>query len=389
VRTQTVSSAVDWRTIAALNAVSAIAQVGQYGMVFVMLPLWLVEQHGNSVQVGMFGAALWLGLLGGVAIAPRLNRSCGERPVVLTGLLTTVGALLMLWHLGSSVLYPVGLLSGAGLGLRWIGLEPWLYRIAPAQAHGRLVGFHEMLVGLAPVVAPLTGTVAGVTDVPLRLGILFSAAASVPLLLARRERSARGSMASRSRVATERSIDSHYALGRAIALAGGAIDAAFASLFPLFAHARGLDTRWIAVLLSVFGLGGLFCQYVLGWLADRYGLERVTVSCAGVTALLTLLLTLPLDSIPINLTMFVLGGSITGFLTLATIAATSPRAGARDGELGAVAMLFTIGGVVGPPVAGEMMELFGNPALVWQTVGLAAGLCAYALVPRSRSQRTH
>lgn len=81
-----------WQTISALNAVSALSQVGQFGIAFVVLPVWLAEQ---------------------------------------------------------------GTLAGFGLGLRWIGVEPWLHPIAPADARGRLVGFHESLITLAPIVATL------------------------------------------------------------------------------------------------------------------------------------------------------------------------------------------------------------------------------------------
>ena len=53
----------DWRTISALNAVSALAQVGQFGVAYVMLPVWLVEQGFDASQVGLFAASLWLGQL--------------------------------------------------------------------------------------------------------------------------------------------------------------------------------------------------------------------------------------------------------------------------------------------------------------------------------------
>ncbi len=34
-------SAYDWRTITALNAVSTVAQIGQFGIIFVIVPVWL------------------------------------------------------------------------------------------------------------------------------------------------------------------------------------------------------------------------------------------------------------------------------------------------------------------------------------------------------------
>lgn len=54
----------DWRTMGALHAVSAMAQVGQFGMAFVMLPVWLAEQ-GFVVKLGVVIALV--GLLIGLA----------------------------------------------------------------------------------------------------------------------------------------------------------------------------------------------------------------------------------------------------------------------------------------------------------------------------------
>ena len=72
----------DWRTIGALNAVSAMAQVGQFGVSFVMLPVWLAGQGLDASGLGMFAASLWLGQFPGLAFAPGLSRRFGERSVI-------------------------------------------------------------------------------------------------------------------------------------------------------------------------------------------------------------------------------------------------------------------------------------------------------------------
>ncbi len=140
----------DWRTITALNAVSILSQVGQFGIGFVVLPLW-VSQHGlNATQLGVFASAEWLGMLIGLAVAPRLNTLIGNRSVIAVGLLGAILAFGLMASTAWPLWVPAGALIGLGMGLRWIGLEPWLYRIAPSDARGRLVGFHETLIGIAP-----------------------------------------------------------------------------------------------------------------------------------------------------------------------------------------------------------------------------------------------
>jgi hypothetical protein len=43
----------DWRTIGALNLVSAMAQVGQFAIAFVVLPVWLAQQGLDASQLGI------------------------------------------------------------------------------------------------------------------------------------------------------------------------------------------------------------------------------------------------------------------------------------------------------------------------------------------------
>ena len=43
-------SEFDWRTIGALNTVSAMAQIGQFGIAYVVLPVWLAQQGLDATQ---------------------------------------------------------------------------------------------------------------------------------------------------------------------------------------------------------------------------------------------------------------------------------------------------------------------------------------------------
>jgi hypothetical protein len=71
------SGPYDWRSIVALNAVSTIAQVGQFGIPFMVLPLWL-EQHGASnLELSLFASSLWVGQLPGMHWAPRMTDRFG------------------------------------------------------------------------------------------------------------------------------------------------------------------------------------------------------------------------------------------------------------------------------------------------------------------------
>ena len=366
----------DWRTISALNVVSALAQVGQFGIAFVMVPVWLAEQGFDASQLGLFAAATWLGQLPGLAFSPRWCQRFGERWVIAGGLLCTVAALVCIPMLG----WPWGLLggtlSGFGLGLRWIGVEPWLYRIAPSEARGRLVGFHETLIALAPIVAPLLVNDVGIHGNALFwIGSVFTAGALLPLAFTRAP--ARPENAPAAREPLFRSLRSPHDTvlkhGMVIALLGGLIEAAVSGLFAIYTHDHGLSVRQTAQLLAYFGLGGLVLQYGIGWLADHRGVGRAAGYCAGGTVLVCIALAQPMAYEFTAIAVFLLGGFVTAYLTLALIASTLTATGTMAANVSFVSMIYTVSAVAGPLFASAVIRAHTGDALMWFTAA-AAGL---------------
>lgn len=378
----------DWRTIIALNAVSTLSQIGQFGIGFVVLPLW-VSQHGlNAAQLGIFASAEWFGMLLGLAVAPRLNTLLGHRTVIAIGLLMTILALAVMPYSSWPIWLPAAVLIGLGMGLRWIGLEPWLYRIAPSNARGRLVGFHETLIGIAPIMAPVLTKWAGITgSAPFVLGIAFTGAALLPLVFARPAPAPSNESESSSGQAKDLAHKNILALGMVVAVIGGVTEAAFSGLFPIFGVGRSLDADQMVILLSVFGLGGLLLQYLIGWLADHRGLAFAVMVNASITVFIAAIAALPLGFFGLAITIFALGGTITAYLTLAIIASTQAGDGDLSVNMRRISIAYTSSSIFGPLIAGVAMKNLSSDALIWQVGVLAAVLCAYVLLKR-RSART-
>jgi MFS family permease len=273
-----------------------------------------------------------------------------------------------------------GTLAGFGLGLRWIGLEPWLYRIAPADARGRLVGFHETLIALAPIVAPVLAGYFGLQGrAVFWIGTAFCLGAMLPLAFARSPARCLVALAAdnvpiapSARVTVP--LDRLFKQGMVIALVGGMMEAAVSGLFALFAQGRGMSIDLTADLLAVFGLGGLLMQYGVGWLADHRGLGTAALSCAAGTALVSVALVLPLSHALVMLTVFLLGGFITAFLTLALIASTMTASGTIAKNVSLISMLYTVSAVAGPLIAGATIKATHGDALMWFTAAAAVVL---------------
>jgi MFS family permease len=301
-----------WFAIIALNGVSALAQIGQLGIAFVLFPLSLELHHVPAWKIGIVSSGLWAGTLIGLVAAPHAIRRMGYSNTVCLGLLASIVALLLApcvrqsyWVLGS-------LVTGIGYGLRWIGNETWLFGIVPARAQGRIVGFHESLLAIAAIAGPALVALLGADGFPSFVtAAAFTAAAALPLLFANLH-SAPPAMEARPSTllsAVAASIAGIVRTGPLTASIGGVIESALVSMFPIFASERGIDAVNIAWLLSIFGLGAMLLQLPIGWLADRRGVRVTSMIVAALTALsaLTIEVVAPLGMM-LGVLMFVLGG---------------------------------------------------------------------------------
>jgi MFS family permease len=375
------SEQTDWRTIIALNAVSVLSQFGQFGIGIVVLPLWLAQHGLSAAQLGVFASAEWLGMLIGLAVAPRLNSQLGHRIVIALGLLVSIVGFAIMPNSSWPIWLPAASLIGFGMGLRWIGLEPWLYRIAPSNARGRLVGFHETLLGFAPIITPILTEWAGLDgNAVFGLGIAFVCSAFLPLLIARPAPDTAAESPDNFTQNPPIVRNNILALGVIIGIIAGITEASFTGLFPIFGAGRSLTTEQMATLLSVFGLGGLLLQYLVGWLADHRGLAYATLVCSASTVIFAAIAALPLGFTGLTITIFALGGTITAFLTLSIIAATSAGNGDLSVSVRRVSMAYTASSIFGPLIAGVAMKSLGSEALIWQVGLMAVILCAYLMV---------
>ncbi|MDT8991502.1 MFS transporter [Curvibacter sp. APW13] len=381
----------DWRSITALNATSTLAQVGQFGVPFIVLPVWLSQQGATPGQLALYAAALWAGHLPGLAMAPQLCLRWGPRRVILAALLCSLMALTLIALGAPAVQVGAGFLAGLGMGLRWIALEPWLYHIAPDHARGRLVGFHETLIGLAPIVAPALCGWWGVSGmVPFGLAAGFIVLAIVPLLVARPDPLAYRAPEITGEVRARRRHEAVFIAGVGVALIGGMSESAFAGLFPLYTEGRAMDVSQTTTLLTLFGVGGVALQYPLSWLADHRGLRVAAYACAGGVITSAALLSCSLPWWALQVAVFLLGGFITAYLTLALIASALTRAGSLASNASALSITYTASAVVGPLGAGAAIQRSGGDALMWSLCGVALLLVGWLLwLPAAKPRTDH
>ncbi|PCE22725.1 MFS transporter [Paraburkholderia acidicola] len=397
-------TAVNWRSVAALNAVSTFAQIAQAGLGFMVLPIWLAHQGLDAPRAGQFSSAQCAGMLVGLLVAPTLLTRIGAKQTVMLGLAATFVAFAAMGFVSWPLWIVPGTLIGVGLGLRWIGNETWLYGLVPPESSGRVVGVHEALIATSGVIAPALATWSDVDGrITFAAGAGFTLLAALPLWFTPYDRrrhvtprrtSQRQSVPSRRTLHTLRSwhvepIDVMVCLGMVVAAVGGLSDGALFGLLPLFAAGHGMSGAQTATLLTILGVGSIALQFPVGWFADRAGLTAAVVSAAAANTLAALGFVLAESSSwQTAASALLLGGSNSAFLTLGMVAAASAGAAQPGRSMRLISMSFGLGAIVGPLIAGYAMKAFGSDMLMWLLALLSGALTLYALGVREGSRRS-
>ena len=364
----------------------------------------------SAAQIGAASAAYWMGMFGGLLLAGPLSRRRGYRPTVLVGLLLSAAGFVITPALPWALWAAPAALIGMGLGLRWIANETWLYRLAPEQGRGRVVGIHETVIALASISGPLLVAGLGVTSASAfwwGAGLTLCAAPAlwgaealaVPPLDA--PTAASRPWSGRAGHGSWLAALSLLSLGAWLAGLGGWMEGALLGLLPVLAADHGLTSADAALLLALLGVGGVLFQVPIGWLADLRGVAwaaRWATAFAGAITLFTLgwaaglwgAATPGSAAWALGALAVVIGGVCPGLLTLGLTHATQdPRGAALTAQVRQVSLVYTLLSAAGPLAAGSLIEASGHSlALLWQQLAVVGLLAALLATPHGRPDAT-
>jgi len=365
--------------IVPLNLASGLSHLGQMGLVYPLLTLWLASRGVSAAHIGIVAGGVWIGMLLGGLIAPGALRRHGARTVAIVACLASALTALAMSRLPTTsvwTLLPVTALFGSACGWRWVGIESWLYAVLPEDTRGRLIGIHESIIYLAEAAGLALIAVIGIASgLAFVAGALAAAAAVVPLFAIRQRPPDERLQTTPAGIPTRHAIWTRWValstsvparLGGTAGIVNGAI-----GMLGVYFVKRGLSGEQAAAVLVMLGLGGLFSQWPLGWCADKYG-SRTAARATGLTGALggcLLFVATPLLWLPSTL----LGAAAASSLTVASLI-TAEHAARVQRTLGqAIAQLsvsFTAGSVLAPLIAGVAMETPQAVAFPWLTTAI-------------------
>lgn len=351
-------------------AVACIVAVGLGLSLSIPLLSFALDAKGASRT--MIGLNTAMGGVATIVFAPFISgwaRSYGVRSVlaaaIALGVMSFLGFLVIepLW-----AWFPLRFAFGAALAVLFVLSEYWINAVAPEARRGLVLGIYATALSLGfaagPQILSLVGT-SGAT--PYWVGSALFALAALPVALAK-------GMAPTIDEKPSRGFASFLWAAPAATLAAlvfGAAETGAFALLPLYGTSVGFDAAGAATLISLVALGNLLFQIPIGLIADRVDRRLVLLACGIAGAVgMALIAAVAMPRAALMVLLFAWGGIVSALYTVGLTHLGSRFRGADLAQANAAfIVMYSVGLIVGPPMAGIGMDL-------WPPNGLPATLAA-------------
>ena len=351
------------------NLVRVILAISLAGVVAgINLPLSTLTLKHWGISSSVIGlAASMMGLSAAVTtpFLPRMVNLFGQISVLRVSLVTLPLAILALPMFQN--LYAWFLLRfiiGLAATVIWVLSEIWINSFAEDRTRGRIIAIYTSLLSLGFIVGVL---IMSFTSVETFGGFYISASLAIVVALPLWSMKDIGDFEAPMNISFSKYLfSSPILMGSSWMM--GFLYAASAGLLPVFAlpyvnEDYTAASRTVAWLAS----GELMLPLLIGWLADKYDKRKLMI-------LLTIIAVFVLFLIPVFfhlpmlrfLLLFLLGGVTMGFYVLGLTMLGEQYKGQVLVSANASFIFFlSIGEILGPPIIGRAMDIFGNSAFGW------------------------
>jgi MFS family permease len=373
-------AAAPWRALLPVY-LACLAFGLQAGTAMPLVPLAL-ERHGiDNFVIGVVGTSWAIGMIATAHFIPAVAARVGAVALICIAQVATAAiSLVYAYTYDIALWFMCGMLWGVVGVVPWVVSEIWINLVVDEGRRGRAVAIYSTLVALGMAIGPLILQVVGVYGPrPFLATAVLSVLIVLPLL-----------PTWRTAPAIEPTAGGGYV--RVAILAPVAMMAAFASglgeqaafsFLPIYAVTAGVSPETGAMWLSAFVVGNLALQWPIGWAADHLDRRVVLAACAALSAALTLVLPLlDLHGTGILGVLLLWGGISFGIYTVGLALLGQRFSGGDIARANAAfTILYTMGGLVGRPVAGKVMDLmggvgFGPSVAVFYALAAAGALLA-------------
>ena len=362
--------------VTATVSVFAIAQ----GLSYPLFTFLMQAQGMSPAMIGLSAAMTPLGLVASAPLVPVLARLVGARGLAICCALAAAALFVLVWSLQNAFAwFALRFVIGVAINPLYVLSEVWMISLAPSGQRGRIMGLYTAIVGAGFAAGPFSLMLVGTDGLaPFAVGVCaFLVCALCLSAIASRlpEMGNDGEAAP----PTLSFLKLAPALLLAVAVAAG-FEQALLSLLPVYGAGYAIAEQTVAALLTVMIAGNIALQVPLGLLAERFAARSVMIGCAAISAAGAAALPFIIDTAMIWPVLFVVGAVSYGIYTMALIELGARFSGqALVAGNAAFALMWGVGGLVGPPGAGGAMQLIGLQGLPFVLFALCAMLVLFAL----------
>ncbi|RYH07740.1 MFS transporter [Tropicimonas sp. IMCC6043] len=345
---------------------------GIHGLI---LPVRGSAEGFSASSLGLIGTGWAIGYVAGCLVAPRLVGAVGHiRTFGVMCAFAAVSILIQALIVAPWAWIPVRSISGFCFAGAAMIVESWLNDRATPGTRGKIFGVYTM-VNLAAVTAGQMSVSLGVTTdfTFFAIGAIVYCMALVPTAL-----STSASPTPLTSVRLDpRALWRNSPVAVVAVFLVGISNASFGTLSAVYAGRVGLTLTAIALFASIPVLAGALAQVPIGFASDRMDRRKALVATAVValTADLCFVLLAP-ESRAANLALVGLFGAAIFAMYPIIVAHANDHAppGTSIQVSGGLLMVFGLGSILGPLLAGMMMTRVGPQGLFLTTI------CAHVLI---------
>jgi MFS family permease len=337
------------------------------GINSLILPVRGSAEGFSSLSLGLLGTGWAIGYVSGCIFTARLVQKVGHiRSFSVMASLAGIVILAQLLFMSPHAWIPLRALQGFCFAGAAMIVESWLNERADAAIRGRIFGIYTMVNLFASTAGQMTLTLGDPNGyVFFVLGAMFYSLALIPT-------SASSSATPRPLVSVKldiRALWRNSPVAVFAVLMVGMSNSAFGTLAAVYGDRIGLAIGSIALFTSIPILIGAVSQIPVGILSDRMDRRKVLVGVAAIAVMAdAAFIVLSPESRWANLVLAgVFGGSIFAMYPIIIAHANDHSDGNYIQTSGGLLLVFGIGSIAGPLIAGWSMSEFGVAGLFMTT----------------------
>jgi MFS family permease len=360
-----------------IAAIAAIACCNiAFGLAAQLLPL-LMEGQGFSARFMGISAAMWpLGVFSAGWFLPRVIKHYGGRNVALLAIVS-LALCLALFPITSpaTTWFALRFVFGIAIASLFTVSEAWILAEAGDGRRAQVIGIYMTVLttsfGVGPLLLPFTGTASyapwliGIAG--LLIGLVVIGSANIPNAK---------SDAAHSRLSD---VLAKLPLVFFCIVATTLFENIMLPFFTIFGLRRGLDLSTASFLLGFSIIACAFLFYPIGRLSDKWSRGGVALICAGVATLCAAALFSTITTWAAwPLTLLTRAGAFGLYGVAMTVMGDKLKGPDLIAGTTIMTMSWGLGGIIGPPLAGTVIDFTSINALPF-LMAMPYALCFAAL----------